>query len=135
MTLVLPSRKAKEGKPVAAQLLLENKSSYSECVNSRLLVNSSSQPHEISFESTRAGTEVPFVPDIRVRPDSTEFILMSPGAVIGKTVDLRRYFELVRGKYKIRARYQNHDTPPYGSPAQQAWKGEIKSGAVLFEIS
>jgi len=124
----------KEGKPVAAQLLLENKSSYSECVNNRLLVNSLSQPHEISFKITRAGKEVPFLPDIRVRPESTEFILMSPGAIIGKTVDLRRYFELAKGKYKIRARYRNQDTPPYGSPAQQAWKGEIKSRAVLFEI-
>jgi len=131
---VLPSRKVKEGKPVAAQLLLENKSSYSECVNNRLLVNSLSQPHEISFKITRAGKEVPFLPDIRVRPESTEFILMSPGAIIGKTVDLRRYFELAKGKYKIRARYRNQDTPPYGSPAQQAWKGEIKSRAVLFEI-
>ena len=125
----------KEGKPVAAQLLLENKSSHTECVNNRLLVNSSSQPHEISFKITSAGKEVQFLPDIRVRPESTEFILMIPGAIIGKTVDLRKYFELAKGKYKIQARYRNHDTPPYGSPAQQAWKGEIKSRAVPFEIS
>jgi hypothetical protein len=134
---VLDSKAAKGSANV--RVLLSNSSDDKYYVNSRLLLNDESGPHELSFKiravsAGRARTPVHFAKKIRAPEQSSEFQWLRPGWFIGRTVDLIEYFNLKPGTYKVVAHYRNGCDPPPDSAVKVAWKGGLTSNPLTVSV-
>lgn len=125
---------------VSALISLKNVGNKDLVVNRRMTVNFSAAPNkfrDISFTITGpSGETVPFAARINARPPTEkDFVSLSPGETIETTINIQRLHHMTDiGPYSVSAVYQNVMDPTSFPLHKSAWKGEITSNVVVFEI-
>jgi len=135
LTIQLDKSTYKAGEPIRCLILLKNAGDGYVMVNSRLLVNQTTGPHELYvwIQDPERNT-VGFTTKVRASRESTEFSQLLPDQIIGLEYDLTKDHDLkAPGSYAVRAYYENHTPAPAGSPLP-AWQGNVESNRLTFTI-
>ena len=80
-----------------------------------------------------AGDELPFTSRVNIGdPADRHFAELGPGQSLAREYALERTYDVsAPGRYTIQALYQNQTDPSIGP----AWKGELTSNTVTFEVA
>lgn len=119
-----------------ATIRLRNTGGTPETVNKRFALNySDAAGYECEvklFIQNRAGEELPFTARVNIGdPADRHFTELAPGQSVEREFDLARTYDVsTPGSYTIQALYQNGTNPSTGP----AWKGELMSNTVAFDI-
>ncbi len=135
LTIQLDKSTYKAGEPIRCLILLKNAGDGYVMVNSRMLVNQTSGPHELFvWIQDPARNTVGFKTRVRDSFDSTEFSQLLPNQIFGREYDLRKDHDLSQpGSYSVRVYYENHTPAPAGA-ALPAWQGSVESNRLTFSI-
>jgi len=127
----------KPGEPIRALMTLKNAGSKDIVVKQRVAVNLPGMPGEVrDIVFMIKGPLGDVHPSFRVTvrhllPE--DFVVLSPGETIEKSFDIQKIYDLTDiGPYSVSVVYQNAQDP--GPFHRRAWKGEITSNVVDFEI-
>lgn len=122
--------------PIVCRVLVENVSDSHVSLNSRMLVNVSTGPHELTFRILGPDKKtVPFTSKIRASFAGDQFTLLLPGQVAGVLYDLTKDHELSqRGSYTVQAFYENHSDAPASMNFPATWKGTLESNRASFTL-
>ncbi|MGO9239928.1 MAG: hypothetical protein ACLQBJ_03875 [Bryobacteraceae bacterium] len=135
LTIQLDKSTYKAGEPIRCLILLKNAGDGYVMVNSRLLVNQTTGPHELYvwIQDPERNT-VGFTTKVRASSESTEFSQLLPNQIVGLEYDLTKDHDLgAVGSYTVRVYYENHTPTPAGSPLP-AWQGNVESNRLTFTI-
>jgi hypothetical protein len=123
--------------PVIATLTLYKEAETNILINARMGLNFSaalaSDRDVTFFFTTPSGQEAGFLVKIRMSPlNDDNFVILYSGDSIQEEYDLEEYYLLDEiGTYTTYAIYENQFDPQNGL---SAWKGQIKSNTLQFEI-
>jgi hypothetical protein len=122
----------KLGEPVEVLIALKNSGKIPLWVNSRLLVNYATHPHEVYFKITGPTEVIPFKLKIRAgEPTEQDFVLLAPGQIIFKNLNLEKAFALEKGgTYKVQAFYENQKSLAH----KKVWQGKLSSNTLSFTL-
>ena len=133
LTLNVENGTVRGSDPIRVRILVENRSAVDVVLNRRMIINKPTHPGEIYFKVTSpTGKSVPFESQLRVRPDSTQFMVLRTQEVFGTLYDLRKDHEFTeKGEHTLTAFYENKDEAPASlSMPYPAWKGRLQSATV-----
>lgn len=137
LMLSLDKAEYRSGDSIHASIILKNTGNQDIVVRKRMVPGPPYTPKEakeVVFVINGPSGEIN--PPFRIQaspltPD--DFILLSPGETVVNTFDIQKIYHLTEiGTYSISVVYQNMMNP--GSFHKEAWKGEITSNVVSFEI-
>lgn len=120
-----------------ATIRLTNAGDAAEIVNKRFALNySDAAPYECEIKlmiHNGAGDELPFTSRVNIGdPADRHFAELAPGQSLAREYALERTYDVSSpGRYTIQALYQNQTDPSIGP----AWKGELTSNVVAFDIA
>lgn len=121
---------------VPVTVRLANAGEHRALVNTRLLLNHPTSPHELTFLVLGPDAAArPFRGLVRASAESREWKALDPGRSAIATFDLAEWFDLsAPGGYSVQAVYENRQDAPPGSPeGLSAWKGTVASPVLRFE--
>jgi hypothetical protein len=135
ISLTMSKSEYKGGEPVLATVEVANAGRDSVIVNRRMLVNFKEQEGELYFVIVdNHGRHYMFqrllVPR---RLSGKDFVALNPNEKVRETIDLADSFDTRNeGRYTVQAHYRNNNdsTTPWNS----AWKGDVASSEVTFEV-
>ncbi|HQX10612.1 MAG TPA: hypothetical protein PLG23_09270 [Thermoflexales bacterium] len=120
-----------------ATIRLANVGDTAQIVNKRFALNySDAAAYECEIKlmiHNNAGDELPFTSRVNIGdPADRHFAELGPGQSLAREYALARTYDVsTPGRYTIQALYQNQTDPSIGP----AWKGELLSNTVAFEIA
>jgi hypothetical protein len=132
-----PSEPSQEG--IHCRVVLLNRGGCPVWVNRRLAVNHPFSPlhlREVDFLIRDAfGRVAEFVAKVRIGlPQREDFIELSPGEVVGRSIDVSSYYDLEAGEaYDAQAIYENYFVPKelQGVPV---WTGRLVSHSLKIAL-
>jgi hypothetical protein len=117
-SISLPKDQFAMEEPIPITIILENVSSESKTVNSRLAVNDKEAPGPFREVTMRikmpSGEEAMFRSDLKIGPPGPDdFQGLEPGQSIERTEDIAKlYFLDQRGEYEVTVVYENTESGP-----------------------
>ena len=137
LTLVLDQTAFQAPAHPRATIRLTNSGAAAEIVNKRFALNySDAAPYECEVKlmiRNSAGDELPFAARVNIGdPADRHFAELGPGQSLAREYALERTYDVsAPGRYTIQALYQNQTDPSIGP----AWKGELTSNTITFEVA
>jgi hypothetical protein len=120
-----------------ATIRIANSGAAALIVNKRFALNySDAADYECEvkfFIRNSAGDELPFTSRVNIGdPADRHFVELGSGQGLEREFDLARTYDVSGpGRYTIQALYQNQTDPSTGP----AWKGELMSNTIAFEVA
>jgi hypothetical protein len=115
-----------EAKPGGLIVMIVNSTIDDIKVNKRLAIGPSGSRAELNFDVLNEN-KVAFSNGARIRlgaPEKDDWCILAPSQFVGKSISidaLKRMFDLPRGHYRVKARYENNEGDGFRGKLESEW--------------